>query len=232
MSKRLDNKTPGPKELLKKDTPVSAELRGEAMAYALQSGAFSIAANLFEPYINYRIQKHFAPRNILHPGQYGNYGQNLLGELAGDLTGVIGLISAEAIAPKQLHACTRTMRSWVDPLYTTVARWVLASEKNSPAYETNVREWADTHERNLVRSSIIMTANVAGNVAAQKWLIGNPSSTKLIFAGKLASSAVTTSLGLAMRLMFPDQTKNMDRWISKKIFMPLLTPDTGQELQR
>lgn len=215
-----------------KEPEVSAKLRGEAMAYALQSGVYSLAANLYEPYINFRVQKRFSGPDAAHPGKHGNYRQNLAGEIVGDFSGAAVLIAAEALVPDQLHACTRTMRKWVDPLYTSVARWVFASDKESPDFEKKVRNWADFHERNLVRSGIIMTTNVASNVATQKWLAGNPASLKLIFAGKLASSLLTTSLGLATRLVFPSQAKAVDQWVGQNVFMPLIKPDEPAELSR
>jgi hypothetical protein len=197
---------------------ISAELRGETMAYAVQHGIQSLLANFYEPYVNYLVQKQYAKGT--HAG-HGNYAQNFAGEIAGDLTGAATLILAESLAPKQLHACTRTMRSWVDPLYESVAHRVLAEHAGEPDYAQQVQSWKTFQERNLVRSAIMMTTGIAGNIAMQKAL-GNPSPMKLIFAGKLASSALTTGLGLATRMLFPAQTKQLDSWMSKRIFAPLL----------
>lgn len=201
----------------KKSAPVTAQLRGETMAYALQSAVLNLGANFFEPYINYRVQKHYSAKDGA-----GNYTQNLAGEFAGDIIGASTLMLAEAVCPEQLHACTRTLRSWVDPLYTSVAHRVFAKEKDSPDYEQKVEKWKTFQERNLVRSAIIATAGIAGNVATQKLVIGNPSPTRLIFAGKLVSTALTTTLGLSARLAFPEQMKGIDKWVGKNIFTPML----------
>lgn len=205
----------------KESAPITAQLRGETMAYAVQSAVYNLGANFFEPYVNYRVQKYYSQHNPSHPGA-GNYTQNLAGEFAGDIIGSSTLLLAEAICPEQLHSCMRTVRSWVDPLYTSVAHRVFAKEKDSPDYEQKIEKWKTFQERNLVRSAIIATAGIAGNVATQKLVIGNPSPTKLIFAGKLISTALSTSIGLGVRLAFPDQMKGMDKWMSKNIFAPML----------
>lgn len=199
----------------KKSAPVTAQLRGETMAYALQSAVHNLGANFFEPYINYRVQKSYSQKG-------GSYAQNLGGEFAGDIIGASTLMLLEAVCPEQLHSCTRTMRSWVDPLYTSVAHKVFAKEKDSPDYEQKIEKWKTFQERNLARSAIIATAGIAGNIATQKLVIGNPAPTKLIFVGKLISTALTTTLGLTARFTFPDQMKNADKWMAKNIFAPML----------
>jgi len=201
---------------------VSAKLRGETMAYAAQSAIYNLGANFFEPYINYRVQKRYSSHDASHPGVHGNYTQNLAGEFAGDIIGSSSLILAEALIPEQLHACTRKMRSWIDPLYTSVAHIAFAKEKSEPGYEQKIEKWKTFQERNLVRSAIIATVGIAGNLATQKMLIKNPSPTGLIFAGKLASTSLTTAIGLGVRLAFPHQMKGVDRWMSKKIFAPMM----------
>lgn len=208
-------------------TGVSAQLRGETMAYAAQSAVYNIVANFFEPYIGTQVQKRFSGADAAHPGKHGTYVQNMAGEFAGDLIGSSTLMLAEAVAPNQLHACTRTMRGWIDPFYTKIANHVFADEKDEPGCDEKIAKWKLFQERNLVRSSIIATAGIAGNVATQKLLIGNPSSTKLILAGKLASTAVTTGLGLGMRMAFPQPMNNMDKWMSKKVFAPMMDDKTA-----
>lgn len=207
---------------------VSAHLRGETMAYALQSGIYNLAANCFEPYINYRVQKYYSGTGKDHQVAYGNYPQNLAGELAGDVIGSSALILAEALFPEQTHFCTRAMRGWVDPLYTSVAHRVFAKEKDTPGYEKKVEDWKIFQERNLVRSLIIATAGIAGNITVQKTLVGNPSPARIVFAGKLASTALTTTIGLVTRLTFPDKMRSLDNWISKKIFVPFME-DAGKK---
>lgn len=213
---------PVPQE--KKDNDVSAQFRGETMAYAVQSAVYNLGANFFEPYINYRVQKHYSKHDASHAT--GNYTQNLAGEFAGDIIGASTLMLAEALCPEQLHACTRKMRKWADPLYTSIAHKVLSDEKNSPDYEEKIEKWKTFQERNLARSVIIATAGIAGNIATQKLVIGNPSPTKLIFAGKLISTALTTTLGLGARLAFPNQMSSVDNWMSKNIFAPALKDKT------
>ena len=66
------------------------------------------------------------------------------------------------------------------------------------------------------------TAGIAGNIATQKLLAKNPSPTRVIFAGKLLSTALTTTMGLTSRFAFPEQTRNMDRWMSKNLFAPMM----------
>ncbi len=156
-------------------------------------------------------------QDVLKPGIYGNYKQNLAGEFAGDLIGSGTLILAEAMCPEQLHICTRTMRGWIDPIYESVAHRALVSEKEAPDYAQKVEKWKTFQERNLVRSTIMATTGIAGNIATQKLITGNPSPTGLIFLGKLASTALTTAIGLTVRLTFPDQTKSIDKWMGKRI---------------
>jgi hypothetical protein len=202
------------------------------MAYALQSGIYNLAANFFEPYINYRVQKHYSGSGAARPEAHGNYAQNLAGEFAGDIIGAASLMLAEAVCPEQLHACTKTMRGWVDPLYDTVARKVFAKEQGAPDYEQKVEQWKTFQERNLVRSTIMSGAGIAGNVITQKAVIGNPSPTGLIFKGKLASTTLTTALGLSVRLAFPDQMKNVDRWVGKNLFAPVFEDKTASHVKK
>jgi len=189
---------------------VTAQLRGETIAYAVQSGITNLAGNLFEPYVSYRIQKHYSKN-------HGNYTQNLAGEFAGDVIGSASLIAAEIACPELLHSCTRKIRSFIDPLYTSVAHAVLASERNAPDYEQQIDQWKLFQERNAVRAGIIFTAGLAGNLATQKLIARNPSPTKVIFLGNLASSALTTAIGLCGRLAFPEYTKGIDNWMGKHI---------------
>lgn len=197
---------------------VSPQLRGETIAYAVQNGVYNLAANFFEPYVGYRVQKHYAnPRTHA----YGSYSQNLAGEFAGDVSGSGTLIAAELLFPNQLHAFTRMARGWVDPFYTSVAHKVLARERNQPDYNEQVEQWKTFQERNLVRSLIMVPAAIAGNIGIQK-AIGNPSPGSVILKGKLASAALTTALGLTIRFAFPDQTKQADSWLSRHVFSPML----------
>jgi len=213
----------------KKNIP--SQLRAETIAYAVQSGIFNLATNFVEPLINYEIQKSYSHTHPLaaKPGgppvkhsAHGDYTQNLAGEFAGDLIGAGALITAEVFCPAALHGCTKTLRSWVDPLYTSVAHRVFAKDKGSPDYEQKIEEWKTFQERNLVRSVIMATAGIAGNIATQKLLIGNPSPTGIIFKGKLLSTALTTAVELGSRLVFSKEMKHVDRWVGKKIFEPML----------
>lgn len=210
-----------------KDT-VPSQLRGETVAYAVQTGAYNLVANFFEPYINYHIQKHYSGADKINKGVHGSYVQNLLGEFSGDVIGAGTLIAAETLIPNQLHDCTGAIRKAIDPIYTSVAHRVFASEKGTPDYEQKVEEWKLYHERNFARSAIMATAGLAGNVALQKTLINNPSPTKVIFAGKLASTALTTALGLTARFAFPEKMQNVDTWMSRNIFMPYLSDSDRQ----
>lgn len=196
---------------------VPTQLRAETIAYALQSGVCNIAANFFEPYIGYQIQK----RNHGAAEKYGSYTQNLGGEFAGDLIGSGSLILAETICPNELHAGLKQARKLVDPLYASAAHIVLAKEKNSPDYQQKVDKWKTFQERNLVRSGLMAITGIAGNIATQKLLLENPSPTGLIFKGKLLSTAVTTGIGLCSRLVFPKQMGALDKWIGKEI-VPLI----------
>lgn len=204
------------------DKTVSAELRGETMAYAAQSAVYNLAANFFEPYVGYRIQKRFSGSKLSHPEKHGNYTQNLVGEFAGDITGASTLLLSEALFPKQLHSLTRKIRSCVDPMYASLAHIALSDQKSAPDYTQQIDQWKTFQERNLARSVVIAAGAIAGNVATQKLLIKNPSPTRVIFGGKLLSSALTTALGLAVRFVFPNQTRNMDQWIGRNVFAPAL----------
>lgn len=205
------------------DNHIPAQLRAETMAYALQSGVYNLAANFFEPYISYRVQRHFAgSTKNNNQANYGNYTQNLAGEFAGDIFGASSLMMAEAFVPEQFHAASRQIRKWVDPVYEQLAQRVLSDHKAEPDYRLQVEEWKTFQERNLVRSGFVAATGMAGNIIAQKTLIGNPSPTSLIFKGKLASTALTTVLGLASRLAFPSQISKMDSWIGKKMFTAIL----------
>ncbi len=205
---------------------VSAKLRGETMAYAAQSGLYNLAANFFEPYLNYRLQKYYSehiPVGAAHHA-HGTYAQNLAGEFAGDFLGATSLILAEALVPNQFHRFSRTIRSWIDPLYTSVAHAVFASQCNQPGYEEKIESWKLFQERNFVRSGVMLAASMVGNIATQK-MLGNPSPASLIFEGKLASATLTTAMGLAIRFAFPMQMQGMDEWVGKHVFRPLMDDD-------
>lgn len=213
----MDDKTPKKVETV----TVSAQDRGETMAFALQNGIYNIAANFYEPYVSYLVQRRFAPPHA-KPSSYGNYAQNLGGEFAGDVIGASALVLAEALMPQHLHSFTRSFRSKVDPLYASVARNIFAKDLNTPDYDRKVQEWKDFQERNLVRSMIMAGAGIAGNVAVQKYLLKNPSPTNLVFAGKLVSRSLTLGVNLGARLAFPEQFDRADEWVSNKFFAPMM----------
>lgn len=202
---------------------VSPQLRAETIAYAVQCALHNLIANLYEPWIGSATQRYYARKGKNPSVQYGSYLQNLGGEVAGDISGAGAMIIAEALIPERLHALTRCMRGWVDPLYTSVAHRVFDDQKDSPDYEAKVNEWKTFQERNLVRSAIMMTTGIAGNIAAQKLLLSNPSPTSVIFKGKLLSSALTTSLNLGSRFLFPERMKGVDEWLGKNVFAPMLS---------
>lgn len=207
--------------------PVSSQVRGEVMAFAVQSAVCNLGANIFEPYINYRVQKHFAkPGTDSQTPTHGNFAQNLGGELVGDLSGAATLMVAELLFPKELHSASQAFRKCVDPAYDVAARRVLAKQAKEPDYEKKVLEWKTFQERNLVRSLIVATGGIAGNLATQKLLLGNPSPTGLIFSGKMLSTSLTTALGLCVRLAFPEQMNALDEKISRKFFVPFLSKKT------
>ncbi len=206
---------------------IPAQLRGETMAFALQSGLFSLGANAFEPYVNLRVQRHYASKYpVSHKS--GTYIQNLAGELVGDFAGAGTLIAAEVFIPTQLHAVTRGMRSFVDPLYKSVAHMVFADELGTPGYDQKVQQWATFHERNLARSLIILSSGATANLATQKLLMKNPAPTKVIFAGKVISASITTALGLVIRFVIPNQMKQLDSWLANKYFVPRM--DNGEDM--
>ncbi|MFW0777150.1 MAG: hypothetical protein ACN2B6_05470 [Rickettsiales bacterium] len=208
---------------------ISIQLRSESIAYAMQHGLLSVAANFYEPFINMKVQQSYVERFARHrvPAGWneqnfaGRFGKNFFGEIVGDLSGFGTLVVAEALFPSKLHSCTRAMRAWIDPLYTSVAHRVFADERNDPEYDRKVKQWTTFQEQNLVRSAIMMTAGLVGNVAAQK-AVRNPAPVRAIFLGKLASSAVTTGVGLTTRIAFPDQMKSVDSWLGKNIFSPMI----------
>lgn len=201
---------------------VTAQLRGEAMAFGAQSLMFQLAGNLFEPYVNYEVQRYYATHDPKHLEKHGTYKQNLGAEIVGDVAGAGGLILAEVFMPGPVHYFTRNFRKAIDPIYDPVARWVFRNQKDDPDYKEKMETWKVFQERNLARSVIVAAGNIAGNVWAQKHLMGNPSPTKLIFLGKLASTSLVTGLGLVARAAFPEKTSAMDEWMSKKLFAPIV----------
>jgi hypothetical protein len=205
-------------------TQVPDELRGDTISYAIQHVAHNALANFYEPAIDSYLQKRYYERHKNGAQGYGNYSQNLAGQFVGDVVGGGALIAAELLIPNQLHTVTRAARRAIDPLYDSVARWVLADQRDKPDYQQQVLQWKTYQERSLVRSGIMTAAAVAGNVAVQK-AVGNPSPLKVVFGTKLISTAVTAVLTLTSRLMFPDQTRKLDNLINRKIVTPLLQQD-------
>lgn len=204
---------------------VDPRQRGETMAFAAQNIIYNIGANFLEPYVNLRVQKYYSSHDASHAVKAGNYTQNLAGEFAGDLIGSGGLMLAEATAPIALHTCTRTMRGWIDPVCAQVADHAFAGQENDPNYQQEKESWKIAQERTLVRAGIVTAGTVAGNIFTQKMILQNPAPTKVIFIGKLLSSTLTTTLGLAARAMFPSHAQGLDRWMSKKIFTPMFEED-------
>jgi hypothetical protein len=62
---------------------------------------------------------------------------------------------------------------------------------------------------------------IAGNILTQKYIVGNPSPTGLILAGKLLSTSLTTAAGLSVRMCYPKQMDRLDETISKRVFAPM-----------
>lgn len=206
---------------------VAAQHRGDTMAFAVQQILYNIGGNFFEPYISSRVQRHYAEKH-LHQFKAGSYAQNLGGDFAGDIIGGSSLMIAELVAPIQLHTATRAMRHAIDPIYTTIANHVFSGRENEPGFAERKEAWKLAQERSLVRSAMMMTGGVIGNIATQKYIIKNPAPAKIIFLGKLASSAVTNAVGLVVRAVFPEQTQGLDKWMSKNWFTPLFEDKAEQ----
>jgi len=211
---------------------VAPEQRGETMAFAVQQVLYNLGGNFFEPVINRKVQKYFSDHDAAHIIKPGSYGQNLAGEFAGDIFGATSLMTAEMLAPVQLHTLTRSMRAAIDPVYSKIAEHVFAGQEKDPTYAERKEEWKVAQERSLVRSAIMLGAGMVGNIGTQKLILNNPAPAKLIFLGKLASSAITNSIGLIVRAMAPETTKGMDKWMSKNVFTPLFEDKEEQQITR
>ena len=198
-----------------KPKPVSAQLRGETMGYAVQSIGYNLVGNLFEPYVSYRIQQRYSGSDAAHRDQHGSYTQNLAGELLGDVAGGAALIAAEAVCPTQLHDFTRKARDCIDPVYDKLAHVFLKKDCSDKEYKERVDAWKVFQERNVVRSAIIGVTGIVVNVAAQKLMLGNPSPTNVVLAGKLASTALSSALGLGARFLLPMQMNRIDQTMGK-----------------
>jgi len=209
---------------------VAPEHRGDTMAFAVQQVMYNLGGNFFEPYVSSHVQKHFAKNNSHIKA--GSYGQNLGGDFAGDIIGASGLMMAEVLAPVPLHTLTRKMRDMIDPVYSTIADHVFSGQKNDPNVAQQKEEWKVAQERSFVRGTLMAVGGITGNIATQKYIIKNPAPAHVIFLGKLASSTITTALGLAIRAVFPSKTQGMDKWMSKKIFTPMFEDKDSGELSR
>lgn len=200
---------------------VSAQVRGETMAHALQSGMFNLAANFYESGINVRVQKYYHDKyghDASKWQRYGTFKQNIMGEFAGDLSGMGTLMGLETFVPEQLHTFTRGARRFIDPLFEGVAQRVFAKYEGTPDYRPQIDKWKLFHERNFVRSGIVLAGGLTGNLLTQKLIMENPSPTKVIFMGKMLSSTVTMGLNLAIRFCYADEMKKLDSWMAEKYF--------------
>jgi len=201
---------------------ISAQRRGETVAYALQTMVGNLAGNFFEPYVNHRIQKYYVGKHGGNAKGYGSYTQNLAGELAGDIIDGSTLILAETLCPVALRQCTGVFKQCIDPLYTKAAKMAFAKDKDSPDYEQKMTQWKTYQERNLARSAIMVGAGIIGNIATQKLVVGNPAPARLILAGKMVSTSLVATLNLGLRLAMPDKTMQFDNWLGGKI-APMLS---------
>lgn len=209
---------------------LSPEHRGEVIGYAFQQGTFSLAANIFEPYVNKRFQDYISRHTLSHP-KAGNFSQNLVGEFAGDLIGTSTLVLAEVLCPRPLHTAMGAARNMLDPVYKSIAHAVFADKRLEPDYDQQVERWKTIQERNFVRSSIMAAAGIAGNVAVQKWIMKNPAPSSVVFMGKALSTLLTTSIGLTTRFTFPEQMKKLDNLLGDKVFAPMLDDMHEKETQ-
>jgi hypothetical protein len=203
---------------------VSAQLRGDTVSYALQHMVSNLAANIYEPWIDSRVQKKYYDHFKNGTHGYGSYKQNFIGQIAGDVGGGAALITAELLIPNQLHTFTRAARKAIDPVYECFAHWALADQKQAPDYAEQVERWKTYQERSIVRSAVMMTAAMGTNIATQK-AIGNPSPVKAIFGSRVVSMAVTTAITLVSRLLFPEQTRKFDKWVNNKVVQPLFADE-------
>lgn len=195
---------------------VTAQQRGEVIAYAVQNTVYNLGANIYEPFISSSIQKWWDPTT------HGDWGKNFGGEIMGDVAGNVALIVGETLIPQALHTGMRASRKILHPWMTSVAHWILSDHKNEPDYAAQVDRWCLLQERNAVRGAFTTIVGMAANVLSQKYLFKNDSKSSVIFAGKFASRALTTVLGSSLRLAFPHQFKAIDRTLSKHFFAPLL----------
>lgn len=199
------------------------DFRAENMAYASQSVVVNIAANVVEPWLNKKWQRYSAKRDLAQYNQpkgqrYGSYWQNLGGELIGDVGGGTTLFLASAFAPGVTQGFINFTGRLVHPIFHTLGHIAFKEQFNEPDYAAKVNKWADFQEKNFARSLIVAAGNISSNVAGQKYLIKNPSPAKVIFQGKLMTTALTNSLMLFARIYAPQRMKNFDRRMGKKYF--------------
>jgi hypothetical protein len=222
--KVTDNTTIDPGAANAQDHQVSAQQRGETMAYAAQNLFFNGIGNFIESAINHRIQCAVAGWDPKNPKPHGDYTQNTVGEFIGDGAGAVTLIALEAFCPEQYHDFSRKARSWVDPFYDKLARLTIKKDCPDNEYEAKVNEWKVFQERNLIRAGVVGTVGIAANIFSQKVLLNNKSPTSVIFAGKAVSTSLMLLTGLTARYAFPKQLQAIDEKIGT-VLAPMIDDD-------
>lgn len=181
--------------------------------YAESQNLFDLGSRLFEPYVNHRVQQHFARQ-----GHYkaGTYMQNLAGEIAGDVVGIAALTSAERLFPKQMQRTTDYAEQLLDPIYDPLAEKLFEPCCDDKNYDQRVDEWKKDQQAELIHAGVAASASVTGNVFAQKKIFRNPAASSAIFKGKMASTSLTTLLGLSMGFALPGASSFVDTLVNEK----------------
>jgi hypothetical protein len=199
----------------------SLQKRGENVAFAVESVLTCFATDFIDPVVSHWFQREHARQHALE--QHGTLAQNVIGEVGGDVFSAIALIAAEEVFPKNMRKLSHELGEMLDPVYSVLAEKAVDDKIQGPERTKKMEEWKDYQKDNVAKTIVMSVAGIGGNVALQKspWL-ANPSPTSVILKGKLMGAAVTAGLVVGSRLMWPKQTKQIDAWLSKNVFSPII----------
>ncbi len=196
--------------------------RGENVAFAVESVATCFATDFIDPVVSHWFQREHARQHALE--NHGTLTHNVVGEVGGDIFSAVALIAAEEVFPKKMRSLSHRLGEMLDPFYSVMAERAVDEEITGEQRQKKIDEWKEYQKDNVAKTLVMQVAGIGGNVALQKspWL-ANPSPASVIFKGKLAGAAVTAALVVGSRLLWPKQTKQVDAWLARNVFSPIIS---------
>jgi hypothetical protein len=222
-------------KVVEKEAQKSAEDRAEDVAYTINHAIACSVTDFMDPFVNKWVQDKIGQNIHIgcghahdhdHMHHHGSLMHSLIGEVVGDFVSVPITIAAQRFAPSFMSSLRSASEPFIGQTFHASAErsalnWAARRgiAYNSEAYNQRVEDIYN-HEMDHLPQAMLWTISSVGiNAATQRWA-GNTHSPVTIVAGKVAGTALSTSLVIGARLLAPKSARSWDKFTSKNIIIP------------